>query len=69
MLSNSDSIINYKFRSFRIRVNFFIQSGKISINRFFTNRFITSIIALIYLFIKITRTRFSVISCQLFYRF
>ena len=34
MLCNSDSIINFKFRSFRIDLNFFGQSKIISISRF-----------------------------------
>ena len=38
MPSNSDSIINFKLKSFRIGLNFFSQSRIISINRFFINR-------------------------------
>ena len=48
ILSNPDSITNFKFRSFRICFNFFSQSRIISINRICTNRTMTSIIVFIY---------------------
>ena len=47
-LSNCDSIINFKFRSFIARFNFFSQSRMIIINRLFNNRIMIRIIVLLY---------------------
>ena len=69
ILSNSDSVIHFKLRSFRICLNFFSQNRIISINRFFTNRMMISIIVLYYCIIQITKTRFAVISSQFFLNF
>ena len=48
VLSNSESIPNFKFTSFKIWLNVFSQSRKISINRFFTNRTMISITPILY---------------------
>ena len=48
VLSNSESIPNFKFTSFKIWFNVFSQSRKISINRFFTNRTMISITPILY---------------------
>ena len=48
VLSNSESIPNFKFTSFKIWFNVFSQSRKISINSFFTNRTMISITPILY---------------------
>ena len=69
ILSNSDSVIHFKLRSFRIRLNVFNQSRIISINKFFYNRTVIIIILLICYFIQIRKIRFATISYHFFYRF
>ena len=69
ILSNSDSVIHFKLRSFRIRLNVFNQSRIISINKFFYNRTAIIIILLICYFIQIRKIRFATISYHFFYRF
>ena len=66
VLSNPDSITNFKFRSFLTRFNFFSQSRRININRFFVNRTVINIIVLILLFM--TKIIFTVLTV-IFYIF
>ena len=69
ILSNSDFIISFKFRSVRIYLNFLSQGIIIKINSFFINTMMISIIVLIYHFIQTRKIRFTIISFKFCYRF